>query len=81
MLPPYSAGATKSPLLKILEKGHYEVKLDAAEVEKIACWIDLLVPFCGDYTEAAAWTLEERQKYERYFAKRVALAETGKEGE
>ncbi len=49
------------------------MKLDAAEVEKIACWIDLLVPFCGDYTEAAAWTPEERQKYERYFAKRVAL--------
>jgi hypothetical protein len=81
MLPPYSAGATRSPLLKVLEKGHYEVKLDAVEMEKIACWIDLLVPFCGDYTEAAAWTPEERQKYERYFAKRAALAKTGKAGE
>ena len=74
MLPPYSAGATRSPLLKILDKGHYDVKLDAAEIAKIACWIDLLVPFCGDYAEAAAWTPEEQKKYERYLAKRVALA-------
>jgi hypothetical protein len=44
----------------MLEKGHYDVQVTRPSVEKIACWIDLLVPFCGDYRKAAAWTPEER---------------------
>ncbi len=73
MLPPYAAGAALSPLLTLLEKGHYDVQVSAAEREKVACWIDLLVPFCGDYREAAAWTPEEHAKYERYLNKRLAM--------
>lgn len=81
MLPPYPAGAALSPLFPLLEKGHYDVKLDPAEVEKIACWIDLLVPFCGDYREAAAWTPEERKKYDHFLEKRLALEKAdGTEG-
>jgi len=33
-------------------------------------WIDLGVPFCGDYIEANAWTPEEWARYEQYKAKR-----------
>jgi hypothetical protein len=81
MLPPYPAGAALSPLFPLLEKGHYHVKLDPAEVEKIACWLDLLVPFCGDYREAAAWTPEERKKYDHFLEKRLALEKAnGTEG-
>jgi hypothetical protein len=40
------------------------------ELEKIACWIDLLVPYCGDYTEANAWSEEEARKYAHFLAKR-----------
>jgi hypothetical protein len=52
MLPPYHAGAAKSKLIALLEGGHYGVKLSADELDRFATWIDLLVPFCGDYTEA-----------------------------
>jgi hypothetical protein len=74
MLPPYFAGAVKSDLLKQLEAGHHDVKLSREELEKIACWIDLLVPFCGDYTEANAWTDAEKAKYEHFRDKRERLA-------
>ncbi len=74
-LPPYFAGAARSGLMPLLEGGHKGVKLSREELEKFACWIDLLVPFCGDYTEAAAWTDAEKQKYERYAAKRRRLDE------
>jgi hypothetical protein len=28
------------------------------------------VPYCGDYTEANAWTDEERKKYDHFLRKR-----------
>ena len=52
MLPPYSAGAAKSPLVELLAEGHEDVELSPEEMDKIACWIDLAVPFAGDYVEA-----------------------------
>lgn len=82
MLPPKFAGAARSGLIGLLEAGHYGVVMTRGEMDKIACWIDLLVPFCGDYREAAAWTPDEEAKYERYFEKRRTLAagETGGAG-
>jgi hypothetical protein len=44
------------------------------EMDKIACWIDLLVPFCGDYTEANAWNEAEKKKYAHFLAKRERMA-------
>ena len=79
MLPPYFAGATKSELVILLEKGHYEVKLNREEMDKIACWIDLLVPFCGDYTEANAWNEAEKKKYAYFLAKRERMAAVERE--
>ena len=70
MLPAYHAGAAKSKLLAILEKDHEKVKLSREELDKIACWLDLLVPYCGDYREANAWSDAEKQKYDRFEAKR-----------
>ncbi len=69
-LPPCSAGACRSDLLALLEGGHGGVRLSREELDKIACWIDLYVPYCGDYEEAAAWTPEETAKYRRYLEKR-----------
>jgi hypothetical protein len=74
MLPPYSAGAAKSRLMEMLAKGHEGVQLSREELDKLACWIDLLVPFCGDYCEAAAWTEAERAKYEHFLDKRQRMA-------
>ncbi len=73
LLPPYHAGAAKSGLMPLLEKGHYEVKLSREEMEKIACWIDLLIPYCGDYVEANAWSKGEMEKYNRYLKKRLEM--------
>ncbi len=53
MLPPHDAGASQSPLVHMLEDGsHYGVELSKPELDRIITWIDLLVPYAGDYTEA-----------------------------
>jgi len=70
MLPAYSAGAARSRLIELLEAGHEGVRLSQEELDKIACWIDLCVPFCGDYRESHAWSEAEVQKYETFLAKR-----------
>jgi hypothetical protein len=72
-LPPYAAGAARSELLSLLGQGHYGVSLGREELDKLACWIDLYVPFCGDYTEANTWTEQEMEKYQRYLAKRKSM--------
>lgn len=79
MLPPYFAGAARSGLYKMLKNGHRGVNLSREELDKFACWIDLLIPFCGDYAEAAAWSEEEKQFYERFRAKREAMARVERE--
>jgi hypothetical protein len=53
MLEPYSAGAAQSRLIHMLEDGsHYGIRLSPPELAQFIVWIDLLVPYCGDYTEA-----------------------------
>lgn len=73
MLPPYASGAAKSPLIPLLRDDHKGVQLSREEMDKIACWIDLAVPYCGDYTEAHAWTHAEVEKYDHYLNKRRAM--------
>lgn len=74
-LPPYSAGAATSELLTMLETGeHYDVKLNQQEYHKFAAWIDLLVPFVGDYKEANEWRDRELEFYEYYEGKRFENA-------
>lgn len=77
--PPYSAGSARSGLIRMLEEGHNGVQLTREELDKIACWIDLAVPYCGDYTEANAWSAAERRHYERLLAKRRAQEEAEKQ--
>lgn len=71
--PPYTAGAVRSELMTLLETGHQGVTLTRAELERIACWIDLLVPYCGDYLEANTWTEAEMKKYQHYASKRQQM--------
>ncbi len=70
MIPPYMAGSAKSRLLTMLREGHKQVKLSQEELDKIACWIDLLVPYCGDYAEANCWGSGDIERYARSCAKR-----------
>jgi len=51
LLPPYSCGSSKSPLISLLTKGHEKVRMTREEMDKIACWIDLALPHSGSWTE------------------------------
>ena len=73
MLPPYFAGAARSRLMKLLQGDHGGAKLSREELAKLACWIDLAVPFCGDFLEANAWTADEKTRYERFQQKRRTM--------
>ena len=86
MLPPYKAGAARSELLKMFDPNlapggqtHNDVKLTREELDKLAFWIDTLVPFCGDYLEANAWNDAELKKYEYYEKKRREMQELDQE--
>ena len=80
MLPPDHRGSRTSGLMRLLLEGHEGVELDAEELEKIACWIDLLVPYCGDYLEHGTWSEAERALYERFAGKRRRQEELEREG-
>jgi len=70
MLPPQHRGAGASQLIALLIQGHEGLVLNPEELEKIACWIDLLVPYCGDYLEHNTWSQQEHAFYHRYVQKR-----------
>lgn len=55
MLPPYAYGSTSSPLMSYLEPSHHGVRLTQEEKERVACWIDLNVPFAGSWMELNYW--------------------------
>jgi hypothetical protein len=69
-LPPYSYGAATSKLMAMLEEGHGGVAVTDEERHKFAAWLDLLVPFIGDYREAHDWTPTEMAYYDYFESKR-----------
>ena len=81
MLPPYKEGAATSPLIKMFrdadgkaggrDENHKDVKIDERSLRVLAMWMDLLVPYCGDYTEENNWTPEENAHYVYYLTKRA----------
>ncbi|MBQ2684492.1 MAG: hypothetical protein IJG02_11540, partial [Thermoguttaceae bacterium] len=76
MLPPYAGGAAVSPLMTLLRQGdenHKDLALGENEIHTIAAWIDLLLPYCGDYTEANEWDENNRALYSYYKMKRDVL--------
>lgn len=78
MLPPYTAGAFKSPLVQLFrnperDANHKDVKLSDLESRILALWIDLLVPFCGDYREEGDWTPQEHAEYAYYEMKKEEM--------
>ena len=72
-IPPLVNGSRVSRLFtEKLDKGHCKGITDA-EKRTIACWIDLGIPFCGDYEEGADWTDAERKRWETCCRKREAF--------
>ena len=74
MLPPYHTGSGKSRIMAYFEPGHYGVKVSENEKRTFACWLDLLVPFCGSYAQHNTWTEAERAEYRYFQEKRRAYA-------
>lgn len=70
LLKPYHAGAATSNLIKRLENGHGGAKLTPSEIRTVATWIDMCVPFIGDYKEANNWTPEQMELYDYHEKKR-----------
>ena len=74
LLPPLKYGSRTSRLFtERLDKGHAKGITDA-EKRVLACWVDLCVPFCGDYEEGAAWNEQERAFWDYYTKKRAEFA-------
>jgi len=69
MIPPKSGGSTKSELFELL-KDHHKVNLSREDLDKLAAWMDLVVPYTGDYMEENAWTDHDALKFERFQNKR-----------
>jgi hypothetical protein len=74
MLPPYHTGSGKSKIMAFFEPSHYGVKVSENEKRTFACWLDLLVPFCGSYTQHNTWTDAETAEYSYFQEKRRAYA-------
>ena len=66
-------------MIKRLEQGHGGCKLTKDEIATVALWLDLCVPFIGDYREANAWTEEEHDYYTYYEKKREEARAAEKE--
>jgi hypothetical protein len=79
MIPPQYGGSTRSKLLSVndAEASPCPAKneLSREELDKLAAWIDLVVPFCGDYVEANAWTEDGLRRAKQ----RIALSREAKE--
>lgn len=73
LLEPNSYGSNKSGLIARLRSGHGN--LTDAEIRTIAAWIDLSVPFAGDYQEMNNWSESDKAYYEQQLAKRRAQEE------
>jgi hypothetical protein len=82
MLPPYKAGAAKSGIMAMLDPNlaeggqtHNDVQLTREELDKLASWLDMLVPAFGDYVEGGAWDDADKRKFAYYEAKKQDMHE------
>jgi len=70
MLKPYTVGSAKSAIIKRLNDGHGKTGITPQEISVIALWIDLAVPYVGDYLEANNWSQAEIDFYMHHDEKR-----------
>ena len=61
--PIYHRGSAKSKLFDMLESNHGKCKLTSDEMARLRAWVDLCVPFCGDYMEAHSWNEHQVRHY------------------
>lgn len=78
LIPPYYAGSAKSGLLKLLKKGHQGVSLTETELAIVSAWMDLNVPFVGEYDEMNDWDDKAKELYRAKTAIRTRMEEIEK---
>ena len=61
------------------ERQRIRAKLSKQDRDIISCWVDLLVPYCGDYYEANSWDEKGVKKYDRFANKRKIMQDMQKE--
>ncbi len=72
-IPAYYAGSIKSGLIDLLRDGHKGTKLSDAEIDTVSAWIDLNVPFIGEYDEQADWDEKEWAYWDKKWAIRKEM--------
>lgn len=55
MLEPMNVHADQTELMQLLNKGHYNVKLDSVSITRLACWIDFNTPFHGRRSDISTY--------------------------
>ncbi|MFV1966729.1 MAG: SUMF1/EgtB/PvdO family nonheme iron enzyme, partial [Pirellulaceae bacterium] len=71
LLPPMEYHADTSELIQMLQKGHHGVQLDAEAWDRLVTWIDLNVPYHGNWGEyhiGQPGAAERRREYAKLFA-------------
>jgi len=68
IIPAYSFGSSKSPLIEKLRSGHGN--LTEEQIRTIECWIDLVVPCYGAYNENVVWDNNAQREFEEKENKR-----------
>ena len=71
LLPPLEYHADTSELVQLLRKGHHGVELDAEAWDRLFTWIDLNVPYhgnWGEYVGSDPVAIQRRREYARRFA-------------
>ena len=67
---PYYAGSAKSKLITLLKAGHGKTKLSTDEINTVSAWIDLNVPFIGEYDEMNDWSADDVAFFNQKMAER-----------
>ncbi|MCG8477143.1 MAG: SUMF1/EgtB/PvdO family nonheme iron enzyme [Cytophagales bacterium] len=65
MLTPMNFHANTSPLVQMLKKNHHNVKLSDEEWDRLYTWIDLNVPFHGEYKKSDKFRTDKAQEIRR----------------
>jgi hypothetical protein len=63
LTPPYHSGSTQSGLIQLLLQGHGKTRLTPGEIATVAAWIDLNVPYVGEYDEMNIWDDAAKELY------------------
>jgi hypothetical protein len=65
LLRPYEFHVSNTELIRILEKGHHNVKLSAEAKSRLYTWIDLNTPYHGNWTGMLGCEMVEHQRERR----------------